>query len=467
MAENTRKKRGPRQAVIIDLPENAGGSTAETQGEPPPATAADEQISNAIESEAQGAEAMVYRADPSTGKEAFLDRVSAELVTQDWIGKEYGGGKYRVQFRKPGPNGGAFVYGGQKRFEVDADVPRKPPRWARPAASGDVRNADGSPAGSRADDVVSAGILAMINQMQDNSRAQSDFFRSVMADTSRKGPDFLEIVKAATPLIAPLLAMITQKREEKDPLDVALKLLELRGEQNKGGAAPTDVMKTVKDVLEIREMFSGSGGGDGPDPMIKLIETVAPQLLDTFKQAMALDAARAGQPIPPVPGAPSTAGRTEAPSPTPALASPVASGSSGTPQTASETAPTGDPVDAWKMLVGSRIPKIIRLAELGKNPVLYAQLEEDIIPEIFKPAAREFVEDDSFTDRIYAEYPALLQHKEWMDEFFDVFAAALLGELDDDGEGDDEIETGTDAADDMRNGPLSIDLPPATDNGSE
>jgi hypothetical protein len=456
VAETTRKKRGPRQAVIIDLPESTGGSTAETLTETPPATAADEQITNALESEAQGAEAMIYRADPSTGKEAFLDRVSAEMVTHDWIGKEYGGGKYRVQFRKPGPNGGAFVYGGQKRFEVDPNIPPKAPRWARVQASGSVSNADGTPAGSRADDVVSAGILAMINQMQDNSRAQSDFFRTVLADTSRKGPDFLEIVKAATPLIAPLLAMITQKREEKDPLDVALKLLELRGEQNKGGAAPTDVMKTVKDVLEIREMFSGSGGGEGPDPMIKLIETVAPQLIDTFKQAMALDAARAGQPIP-------TQGAAPTPAPVPRVAPPapttepltIVTGAEGTSQP-----PSGEAsVEAWKMLVGSRIPKILRLAELGKNPVLYAQLEEDIIPEIFKPAAREFVEEENFTDRIYAEYPALLQHKEWMDEFFDVFAAALLGELDDDGGEDEEIETEIEVTD--------SEIPPVSSNGSQ
>jgi hypothetical protein len=443
---------------VIDLPENTGGSTAETQAETPPATAADEQIANALESEAQGAEAMIYRADPATGKEAFLDRVSAEMVTHDWIGKEYGGGKYRVQFRKPGPNGGAFVYGGQKRFEVDPNIPPKAPRWARTAASGPIHNADGSPA-SKVDDVVSAGILAMINQMQDNSRAQADFFRSVIGDSSRKGPDFLEIVKAATPLIAPLLAMITQKREEKDPLDVALKLLELRGEQKAATGAPTDVMKTVRDVLEIREMFSGSGGGDGPDPMIKLIETVAPQLIDTFKQAMALDAARAGQPIPPTPGAPSISRPVAVPSPTPALA-PVVPGSGATEQAASEGAPNGEaPVEAWKMLVGSRIPKILKLAELGKNPVLYAQLEEDIIPEIFKPAAREFVEDDNFTDKIYAEYPALLQHKEWMDEFFDVFAAALLGELDDDGGEDEEIEREIDVA--------SSDIPPVSNNGSE
>jgi hypothetical protein len=456
VAETTRKKRTSRQALVIDLPDNAGGSPAETQDETQAKSAADEQIANALDAEAQGAEAMIYRADPSTGKEAFLDRVSAELVSSEWIGKEYGGGKYRVQFRKPGPNGGQ-VYGGQKRFEVDPNIPPKAPRWARTAASGPIHNADGSPA-SKVDDVVSAGILAMINQMQDNSRAQADFFRSVIGDSSRKGPDFLEIVKAATPLIAPLLAMITQKREEKDPLDVALKLLELRGEQKAATGAPTDVMKTVRDVLEIREMFSGSGGGDGPDPMIKLIETVAPQLIDTFKQAMALDAARAGQSMP-------TQGAAPTPAPVPRVAPPAPPTQADTvflttSDVAQPLTQSGEAqVEAWKMLVGSRIPKILKLAELGKNPVLYAQLEEDIIPEIFKPAAREFVEDDNFTDKIYAEYPALLQHKEWMDEFFDVFAAALLGELDDDGGEDEEIEREVEVAE--------SEIPPVSNNGSE
>jgi hypothetical protein len=461
--------------MLVELPENDGQTAEEIAPKTSDGKAAEEQIEQVVEQEGALPIAIVYRTDWSTGREAYLDRVSPEVISQEWLAAEYGGGKYRVQFKKP--EGGKMVYHKQLRFEVDQALPPKPPRHARPMV--DVRNADGTPAGGSSpsmDAVLSSGILSLFTQQAENSRVQADFFRTVMAESSRKGPGIIEMITALTPLISPLLALVTKTREEKDPLDVALKLLELRGEQRAATGAPSDVMKTVRDVLEIKELFGGGGdSGAGPDPMIKLIETVAPQLLDTFKQAMALDAARAGQQIP---GAPATISRpvTSQPS-TPALAS--SRGTDGSAErAASEPAPTtqpGETVDFWKLLVGPRISKVMKLAEMDKNPVLYAQLEEDIIPEIYKPAAREFVAQENFVALIYTEYPQLLQYKEWFDEFFDVFAAALLGELDDDP--DDETEIVHEEEDRARSNILRepvaegpdnppTDTPPASNNGT-
>jgi hypothetical protein len=446
VAPRSQRKGATRQAILVDLPDNTGSTTAETQEEEQPKTAADEQISNAIEAEAQGAEAMVYRSDPSTGKEAFLDRISAEVVTQDWIGKEYGGGKYRVQFRKPGPNGGAFVYGGQKRFEVDPAIPSKPPRWARLPASGEVKNADGSPAGgaSGMDAVLSSGILSLFQQQQENSRMQADWFRSMMEQRS-KAPGIVEIMVAAAPILTIVKELLQRPAAApvvpgKDPIELAKELLELSG-----GRPTTEAkgaVQQLKEVLELRELLSGLGGGaDAEDPMIKLVGMLGPQIIDAIKNAQTIDAQRTG--------APATTSRPTALPSTPARATvATAPGSDEAPRkAASEPAPaqtqtTGEqsPMDMVQAYIGARLGKIVKLAVAGKNPDLYAQLEEDILPEGFKDAARAFVSQDDFVEQIFTAYPQLNEHREWFEDFFDTFRAALMGELEEDF--DDEEDRG-------------------------
>jgi hypothetical protein len=416
-------------------------SPAKRPDETQPQTPAEEQIQAAVESEGQGADALVYRADPSTGKEAFLDRVSAEMISSEWLGKEYGGGKYRVQFRKPGPNGGN-VYARQQRYEVDPAIPPKPPRWARtPAASGDVRNADGSPAGASPgmDAVLSSGILSLFQQQQENSRMQADWFRSTIESKS-KSPNIVEILVAAAPILAIVKelfqsrAVVAPTTPAKDPIELAKELLELRGTPVEGKGA----VAQLKEVLELRELLSGLGGAaDAEDPMIKLIGMLGPQIIDAIKNAQTIDATKAA-------GTPATTSRSEARAVPPAreLAQPPRVVSP-----ASEPAPAAQPttqsegasaMDMATFYIGQRLPKIIKLAEAGKNPDLYAQLEEDILPEAFKDAAREFVSQENFIDKIFEAYPHLNAHHDWMEDFFDTFAAALLGEL----EVDDDEEIG-------------------------
>jgi hypothetical protein len=467
VAPKSQRKGATRQAVLVELAENEGGNGVKTTDETAPQSAADEQIQTAIESEAQGADALIYRADPSTGKEAFLDRVSAEMVSSEWLGKEYGGGKYRVQFRKPGPNGGQS-YAGQKRFEVDPAIPPKPPRWARtPAVSGDVRNADGSPAGASPgmDAVLSSGILSLFQQQQENSRMQADWFRSMMEQRS-KAPGLVEIMVAAAPLLTIIKDLIARPAPvpvpTKDPIELAKELLELRGAtpatEAKGAVAQ------LKEVLELRELLSGLGGGaDAEDPMIKLVGMLGPQIIDAIKNAQSIDAQRAAT------SAPATASRPALPS-TPAPAMSPAPGSGEAAGAASEpgaqTQPTGDqsPMDMAQAYIGARLPKLIKLAQAKKNPDLYAQLEEDILPEAFKDAARVFVSQENYLDQIFAGYPHLNEHRQWFEDFFDTFRAALMGELEEDFEEDEVGPLGAVAEEEEV--PGAVEIPPASNNGT-
>lgn len=398
---------------------------------------ADEQEEAVASEFAPGAEAKVYRVNDA-GMETFLAKVNPNVLTEEWLARQFGGGNYLVKMRKPRVGGG-MVYAGLKRISVDPRIPAKTPRWLMHGDSPDASvddpvedRASGRQPSSR-DAILDAGLLQLFQSMQRAGESQMTMMASV-AEAMKPRVDLGSVLAAVAPLVVTMiessakrseaqmqyLASLAASKTERDPLEVARTLAELsRGNKQEGGVR--ELIGSLRDLLSVRDML-----GEQPekDTGTVLLEGLLPQLGTLVELA-----AKRERQVPPAPVAnpPSVAAPRVAALPP---AKPVAvAGSSSTDQ----------PQSDMQALVKQYAPYLVRWAREQRRPEVYAQVVVDMTPAVFRAPLTAFLSREDVTDVLLAAIPELQQYRDWVDSL-GVEVLAILDpsavEAVDDGEGE-------------------------------
>lgn len=268
MTVATKPRGRPRQALIVEVPEEqpAERPTEETVEE----KLATQEIETAQNQQVRSPFAKVYRVDEDTGEQRYCGRFPASAITEEWLGRKLGGGKFRVQFWKPTGKGGQFVYDSSKTYDLDRTITPEP-----------ARGNGAPPSGLAADDFMKTMLL---QQMQTSSQLMQAIMTAVASMAQRP---------AADPV---MLAMLQSMMTRKDPTEIATALLAVM----KGESSDKNPIAMLKEMLEIKELMGG--GGDAPNEL-----SVVTKGLDVLGKVMTATppALPAGNP-PPLPSSPPT-----------------------------------------------------------------------------------------------------------------------------------------------------------------
>jgi hypothetical protein len=81
-------------------------------------------------------------------------------------------------------------------------------------------------------------------------------------------------------------------------------------------------------------------------------------------------------------------------------------------------------------VLGPWIPQLLALAAGGKDPVLYASVIQDQLPEESLRMLAYVVSGTGFADSFYLQFPDARAHRAWFDELIAVLREDLGGEPD-------------------------------------
>lgn len=420
MPTKTRKAR-PAQGVDIRVtPQGEDSVGAETEEVTEEERIANEQIEAASGTMPKAAEAIIYRYGED-GKEGLLDTVAAGLITAEYISREYGGGKYRIQFRKPNATG-KMTFGPQKEFDIDRSIPSQPPKWARRAA---IHNPDGSVVGGASgregsSSTLDAMMLSMFQQ-------QTSFIQTLQSERgSKPSVDWSTIIPAATGLLstlvtvmmsrkstieemAPLLALM---KSEKSPHELALEIAKMASDSR----APSSNIKETLETLTLMREAMGDLGGEKRSTMDSLLEHIAPKALEIIAQAQSSQGASSQ--------APAGAGGRGAPEP------------AHLPAGTEHTGGGGDSM--WQKMLSAHIPQVVKLAQAGRDPETYAEVFLDNFPSNFYGLLDQFLARPTLVEDVLTAYPVLEPYREWATTYLLAIRDMRLGVEEESGEVSEE-----------------------------
>lgn len=401
----TRKKKGgvaeiPRKQSGIST-ENGDGNAAEDSGD---VTESDRVISEILSDLGSQGECLIYRRHRATGpKEAYIDSVPAEQITPEWIKDTYGGGTYRLQFKGPDETG-RRVYRRQVRLTITEELPPKMPSYGV-GSGGDGEEPLGvarSPQGGGLSNAMDATVIGFIRSMNEMQVMQMESLKAIVQRKDGDVPSVLDKLVPFVPLLAPLVAALTQSMLRRDEgsekvMEMAREIAGMIGKNQ----APASSIKEMAETLSVLRDLSGDFGGERSDPAGAMLAQIAPAIVDAIARSN--------------PAAPDGA--------TPAGAVPrPAAVASGQP-----AAQTGDRMGMLKIALTPYAKAVISMAKRGKDAELQGMAMADNVPEAMLGAARQFVaEEDSFS-KLLAMFPEFLAHQEWVEQWYGAFHDALLG----------------------------------------
>lgn len=434
--------RKPRKRSVTLSLDGAGSDGADPEMPPESATAA---IAAEQEQEAAATrvpQAVIRRSNPDTGKDSYLDSVALSLVSEEWIAKTYGGGKYRVYKMGTRPdNKWGFI--GQDTYDIDESIPFKgslgAQRGRRAALFDDddapirVMSPGDSPADEGMNTIMKTGVLTLLKAQQDQSAMTQQMTMGMMQaaaanqtmmqqamlgimeqmrESGKSRLDIVALIGALTPLLAPLLtALMTKKGSD---LDVVLTMME-KLKPAEPSQKFSDMLELVKQMKETADVF-GPGDGEGGGGMMKVLSTavaaLAPMLVERAT-AQPVATARA------VPGAA-----------TPLQPIAAAPADISLPQ---PEATVQGPLD----LLAPHIPKLLMAARLNRRPRVVADMVYEFAPDEQRGLIRELLADVEFETKFVARFPEVTMHPDWMTELLAELRIAFIGEDEgEDGDGD-------------------------------
>jgi len=297
--------------------------------------------------------------DKETTQWDYLDRMAANDFTLEAVKQQYGGGKYR-----------ATIFGVANRhlrrvpFRID-------PRF-KPAA-----------------------LAAIVPGSSEVSRIENAI--AALAD----------VVTRAVTARAPAV--------ERDPLDVALKIVEIM----RGGNAPvsptSELVKTLREGMDLgREIgertAGGNGGGDG-DSFASALKSVEPLIGAVADRLRAEPPRRRALPAGPSEPAPAPAAHSEA-------SVPMAPVDSGPP---------------WAAQVRPHLPHLVSLARINANPESWADAILDMLSDEVYGEFEIMSRRPDFADVVMGALPELAPVNEWARRLLAVMAERMAPEGEDAG----------------------------------
>lgn len=300
----------------------------------------------------------IYRKPPNNGPDDYLGSASVEETRHDpleYLKERFGGGRYTIQLKDPA---GKWVAGTRVHFKIagppkaEADEKSKEEEVARLERKLDELSAKGN----GADTALLIELLRQLGEARSRPAPQ--------------GASVAEIIGAVTPLLAPLLAALLERKPDSSRLEELATLMQIARDMRE--PPPDGVGALVKTMGEpIAKLLTAHAEGNVGSP-----------------QAPASNGAR---PAPP-------------------------------------TSEVGVQRPAWYGFLAGVVPQAVRWAAAGKDPQLRGDLVVDELEDEQLGPVKEVLTSPAFRDEFFRHFPAARDHVAWFDALFHRIVYNILDE---------------------------------------
>ena len=383
---------------------------------PPPAPPqVDDPAADAIIAEAQTdhikpPKTIIQRIAPDTGERKFVGEVVTDLVTLEWLGRRFGGGKYSLTHRKAKPTGG-YEYAAHETVHIDESIKPDPPATSTTGEDLGSRAPGVAPvsSGNVIQQAMEAGVLSLIQQMQNQNQLTVAMIERLTKGEDRRGPSMLE---AITPFIPVIVEFV---KSRKDPTDLAVQLATLMSKRDAGAAGPEQLVTMLEKGVSLATKLGDRAGGSS-DSIMPVVSEGVKVLGDVVGAVLAERAAARGEPARPLQLVPST---TETPVPR-----------------SSPPTPPALPDRPWLQFARPLIPSLVSAARFMPPDAAAATIAAQLSPAAFDDLVADIQDDTApgFVGRLAQQFPAVAQlNPQW----FQTMLTLLL-------EADDGADVGED-----------------------
>lgn len=351
----------------------------------------------------QDAVVYVYRRDEVSKEPVFMYKLSPEEAHVDEIQRLSGGGYYTCRERGRNEEG-RKVWQQQRTLRVGGAPrePRMPQSYESESTAatprpGEVETGAVGRAGVGMDEVLTAGILKLLQGSADLSTAQAEAYKNMANRPAAPATDWGALITAAVPVV---VAMI-KKRE--DPMEVMTRAAALFKDNASPATAFKDQLSTITEVFNLKEAVTPPP----PDPIESALGML-PQLLDIITAEQ-----KSGRPV-----------TVET------VQQRLAAGTGATPPASPPAAQYRDAKPMWLKMLTQLVPRTLSWASQGKDPALLAEFFVNEIPEQHAGHLREFLQRADAKEMLFRLAPGLAQYEQWVGECFDAMADHYFGEPD-------------------------------------
>ena len=300
----------------------------------------------------------IFRWSDSRNRYAYVRRQAAPEFTLDWIQQTYGGGKYNFRVMDgAGRHFKSVVY-------CIEDLPKDPAAGGNGVGKGDA-----------------------------------DPVRELLAAVVKQNEQILQ-----------LLAAGASSQQTKDPIETALRIVEVMRPMHNPPAT-----SAVKDMLDVfREGIELGALSSGGDSVLPIVERLGKPLIDLLTRQQEIDASIKALPakVKLDAGAPARISDGGV-----SPAQPSASVSPGAPSL----------LDQVRVSIGQLIP----LAQAGREPSVYSVVFLDQLPEELYQELLGLSQREDFTTFILSQFPETKPHEAWFFEFLSALKEQLGGQDED------------------------------------
>jgi hypothetical protein len=423
------------QAVLVQMPD---AREPETEPKSEDQRAADDQIAESTSQAPSLAQAKIERVNNRGGKE-YLGTVAPDLVTNEFLAKECGGGEYIVEYRKPAKKGSSTEYAERRRFYIADNIPRKVPSWFQDSTS-DVTPPPAVTNGHGGSMFETMALHMMTQQMQaqqaalqmqqsqmtaamessrqqmqmqlEMMRQQGEASRAAAEQQSRMTQAFMESMRLSftnqpklTDTLTPFVPIVLEMLKNRaDPMEIATRLGTLLKPSNDPSTI-AGMLTAVEKVISIgKGMTPDSGEPAGWMDLVKEGLHAVPAVVANMRN---------GQPAPVHPNP--NGGQ-------PVAALPAPSAPAVPPPLPEKAAPSPDAM--LQQALRPVATEIFQLAQQNADPELQAEGFYDRYRGLHG-AMLSFTSEPDYQGRLLNLFPDLRQYEGWVRRFMSELSALL------------------------------------------
>lgn len=259
-----------------DEPQTAAAPTPRRRASRRPRTDTDDWFSDL----APDSYVLVSRLSDATKTWVHLGRLAPHEVGVEELSERGGGGRYKLNEKIRNENG-RMVYGRQTQIVVGGEViPDTLTKFSqasgkeKPEAPAALGSAPGAQR-TTMDDVMTAGVINMMQTQQKSMDAQTQSFQAVIAmSANRPTVDWGAVLTASVPIVTALLT-----KKAPDPIEIIAKL----GEVMKNNIVPpsplTEQLGIVDQLMDLKAKMEP----EPKDPLMVLATEQLPKLIDMIQ----------------------------------------------------------------------------------------------------------------------------------------------------------------------------------------
>lgn len=399
---STKAKAGETHIIVGGAPE-----VEEVEGKTAPVSAEEEEMEEVLSMLPEGTIAKLYRI-AENGQREYVMETAPGAMTEARIAKN-GPGLYWIKMWGPlGDGSGKKGYRWSRQVRIGVGQAVETPVAVA---------ANGAPHESRTT-IMDTAVVTFLGMMQRQQQEHSAAMMTLLTNINRP-----PVAPTADPLLLALLPHMFPTNRP-DPIEQATRIAEINAKgASKGTAA--EILSMIELIEKIR---GGSSGSDGDPGWMRLLEKVAPHILQNANAQDRANAETSPERLPPYVDI-----ETGQVDPTRG-ALPVSA--------PNETAATEaiDPVLKQNlMLIAGVIPDLVAGARKGRDPELMADWIASDIPSGFHHTVGPILAAPDFVEQLCGAYPELRGYRPWVEQVRTSLVAALSDEETND-EDDDEEE---------------------------